>query len=48
MTFSKFNQIFPAEKTAIAYFLHIRYNNTLTCPRCGAKVKKGLPLPEAG
>jgi hypothetical protein len=39
MTFLDFNQLFPTEKAAIDYFLRVRYGDTLTCPRCGAKVK---------
>jgi ribosomal protein L37AE/L43A len=39
MTFSEFNQLFPAEKAAIDYFLRVRYGDTLTCPLCGAKTR---------
>jgi hypothetical protein len=39
MIFLEFNRTFPTEKAAIDYFLHVRYNDTLTCPHCGAKVK---------
>jgi transposase-like protein len=42
MTFLEFNQMFPVEEAAIAYFLHVRYNDqkaeysyTLKCPHCG-------------
>ncbi|MDR1127437.1 MAG: transposase, partial [Treponema sp.] len=39
MTFFEFNSHFPTEQAAINYFYHIRYNDILTCPHCGAKVK---------
>lgn len=39
MTFLEFNRKFPTEKAAIDYFFQIRYQGTLTCPICGAKVK---------
>jgi len=39
MTFFEFNKKFPTERSAIDYFIKIRYGNALTCPRCGAKTK---------
>ena len=39
MTFFEFNKRFPTEKSAIDYFIKIRYRNALTCPKCGAKTK---------
>ena len=39
MTFPEFNRLFPSEKAAVDYFLRVRYDNTLTCPHCGAKTK---------
>jgi transposase-like protein len=39
MTILEFNNEFPTEKAAIDYFLSVRYNDTLTCPHCGATVR---------
>jgi hypothetical protein len=39
MTFLEFNQLFPTEKAAIDCFLRVRYGDTLTCPRRGAKTR---------
>jgi len=39
MTFFEFNKRFPSEKSAIDYFIKIRYRNAPTCPKCGAKTK---------
>ena len=39
MTFYEFNERFPTEKSAIDYFFQVRYNNVLTCPHCGSKVR---------
>ncbi|GMO44528.1 MAG: hypothetical protein Pg6C_06350 [Treponemataceae bacterium] len=39
MTFFEFNRKFPAEEAAIDYFYQARYNNTLTCPRCGKRTR---------
>jgi hypothetical protein len=32
MTFFEFNKKFPTEQSVIDYFIHIRYNDRLTCP----------------
>jgi transposase-like protein len=39
MTFSQFEELFPDEKAAIEYYIHIRYDGTLACPHCGAVIK---------
>jgi hypothetical protein len=39
MTFLEFNEKFSTEQAAIDYFYKVRYDNILTCPHCGAKVK---------
>jgi transposase-like protein len=35
----EFNKRFPTEKSAMDYFIKIRYKNVLTCPKCGAETK---------
>jgi transposase-like protein len=39
MTFFEFNRKFPTEQSVIDYFLHVRYNDMMVCPHCGAKIK---------
>ena len=39
MTFFEFSSKFPDEKSAINYFIQIRYGGILTCPHCNAENK---------
>jgi transposase-like protein len=39
MTFFTFNQMFPTEQSAVNYFIHKRYSDTLVCPHCGSVVQ---------
>ena len=39
MIFLEFNNKFPTEQSVIDYFIRVRYQNILTCPHCGNKIK---------